>query len=149
MNDAAQKKGLIPARSLGCLGLLAGLAVLAISLGWVLLRFGTPQPTLVDVGMMEDYPAGQAPRLFSVKEAFFYVLNTNGELIAVTARSNHQAGCMVHWSAAENAFIDPCLGTHFSPHGEYWGKGPPGELSRLPLQVRDNQVWVNLGYRRN
>ena len=134
-------------RPFAYLGLFLALALLASAFAWILLRFGTPQAQLVYAGEAKDYLPGQALRLFRAENGYFFVLNFDGELIAVTARSNHRAGCQVHWIALSNAFVDPCMGTHFSPHGAYRGGGPPGELERLPIQVQDGQLWVNLGYR--
>ena len=134
-------------RPFAYLGLFLALVLLASAFTWILVRFGTPEPTLVDVGTARDYLPGQEPRLFGEENGYFFVLNFEGELIAVTARSNHIYSCQVHWSAMGNAFIDPCMGTHFFPQGAYRGSGPPGELTRLPIQVQDGRLWVNLGYR--
>jgi len=134
-------------RQLGCLGLMVGVVGLGSLLAWVVLRYSTPIPTLIPVGHVEDYSPGQAPRLYIEKPEPFYVLNVGGELIALTARSDRLVRCIVRWQAAAARFVDPCLGTHFSVLGEYRGKGPPGELRRLPLKVQDDQVWVELGYR--
>ena len=134
-------------RPFAYLGLFLALVVLTSVFAWILVRFGTPEPTLVDVGAASDYLAGQEPRLFGAENGYFFVLNFEGELIAVTARSDHNYGCQVHWNAMRNTFVDPCMGTHFSPQGAYRGSGPPGELMRLPIQVQDGRLWVNLGYR--
>lgn len=148
MDAATKKERIIPARPLGCLGLIVGLVVLAVLLGWVLLRFSTPTPEMFSAGEVKDYPPGQPPRLFSSESDFFYVLNNEGELIAMVARAKERLGsCLVHWSAIENAFIDPCLGTHISRDGTYLGKGPPYNLRHLPIKIKDNLVWVDLGYR--
>jgi len=148
MDATTKKERLISNRQLGCLGLFIGLAVLVVLFVWVLLRFSTPTPVLFYAGEAKDYLPGQAPRLFSSESDFFYLLNLEGELIAVVARAKQRLGsCLVHWSTVEDAFIDPCLGTQLSRDGTYLGKGPPYDLRRLPIHVQDNQVWVDLGYR--
>lgn len=134
-------------RSLSCLGLIGVLIGLSSLLIWVLVRFSSPQPVWIAAGKVQDYPLGQEPRLFSKEGIPFYVVNVDEELIALEARSqNHITRCRVFWQANSAAFVDPCLGTNFSQRGEYRGKGPPGELHQLPLQIRDGQVWVELGY---
>ena len=136
-------------RPLTYLGLFLALVLLASAFAWILVRFGTPQPQLVYAGEAKDYLPGLAPRLvLSENGESFYVLNLEGELIALSAKSKfHSIRCLVHWQAAMNAFVDPCLGTRFSSGGAYTGGGPPGELTRLPIQVQDGRLWVNLGYR--
>ena len=63
-------------RPLAYLGLFLALVLLASLVAWMLVRFGTPQPALVDAGDAKDYLPGQAPRLvFSEYGESFYVLN--------------------------------------------------------------------------
>jgi len=133
-------------RPFAYLGLFLALVLLASVFTWILVRFGAPNPTRVEVGAASDYLPGQEPRLFGAENGYFFVLNFDGELIAVTARSSHKHSCQVHWDAMRNIFLDPCTGTQFYPQGTY-RNGPPGELERLPIQVQDGRLWVNLGYR--
>jgi hypothetical protein len=128
----------------GCLGLFIALAGLIALLAWVVVRFSTPKPAEVMVGAPNDFPAGQTPRLIDQDGTLFYVLNVNGDLVALYARSLRHTRCLVKWDEARGVFVDPCLGTRFTPTGEYQGGGPPQELVRLPLQVRDGLVWVEI-----
>ena len=132
------------ARLPGCLGLFIALAGLVSLLAWVVVRFSTPRPPQVLVGQAQDFPPGQAPRLIDQDSTLFYVLNVNGDLLAIYARSLRQTRCLVNWDEARGVFIDPCLGTRFLPTGEYQGGGPPQELVQLPVQVKDGQVWVEI-----
>lgn len=134
-------------RPVAYLGLFLSLVALAVVFAWILVRFGAPRPVLVEVGAASDFLAGQEPRLFGADNVYFYVMNFNGELIAVAARSEHRGSCQVRWNVERSKFIDPCPGTHFFPQGAYAGVGPPRELRRFPVEVRDGRVWVNLGYR--
>jgi hypothetical protein len=147
--EAAGEETMRNFRPSAYLGLFLALVLLASVFAWILIRFGTPQAQLVYAGEAKDYLPGQAPRLvFSKNGESFYVLNLEGELIALSATSKaHSIRCLVHWQAPMNAFVDPCLGTRFSPGGAYSGGGPPGELERLPIQVQDGRLWVNLGYK--
>jgi hypothetical protein len=129
------------------LGLSISLVGLVTILAWVGLRFSMPRPVLVAVGREEDFQAGRVPGFFSQDGKPFYVLRLDRELIALSARSERITRCIIRWQAASNAFVDPCLGTHFAISGAYRGKGPPQEMQRLPLVVRDGQVWVEIGYR--
>jgi hypothetical protein len=146
MVEAAGEKTMRNFRPFAYLGLFLAFVLLASVFAWILVRFGTPQAQLVYAGEAKDYLPGHEPRLFGAENVYFFVLNFDGELIAVTGRSNHRAGCQVHWVAMRNMFVDPCMGTQFFPQGAY-RNGPPGELEQLPVQIRDGQVWVNLGYK--
>jgi Rieske Fe-S protein len=133
-------------RLFGCLGLFIALAGLVSLLTWVVVRFSTPQPSLVQVGQVQDFPPGQAPRLIDQDGTLFYVLNVNGDLVALYARSLRHTRCLVKWDETRGVFVDPCLGTRFTPTGEYQGGGPPQELVQLPLQVKDGQLWVEINF---
>jgi hypothetical protein len=122
---------------------LAGLVSL---LAWIVVRFSTPRPMQVLVGQVQDFQPGQAPHLFDQDSTLFYVLNVNGELVALYARSLRHTRCQVNWDERRDVFNDPCLGTRFTPTGEYQGGGPPQELVRLPVQVKDGQVWVEINF---
>ena len=132
----------------GCLVLFIALAGLIVLLAWVVLRFSLPKPAEVMVGALSDYPAGQAPRLFAQDSTPFYVLNVDGDLVALYGRSLRHTRCLVSWDEARSVFIDPCLGTRFTSTGEYTGGGPPQELIQLPLQVKYGQVWVETNLQR-
>ena len=134
------------ARLPGCLGLMIALAGLVSLLAWVVVRFSTPRPTQVLVGQVQDFLPGQAPRLIDQDGTLFYVLNIDGDLVALYARSLRHTRCLVKWDEARGVFVDPCLGTRFLPTGEYQDGGPPQELVRLPLQVKDGQVWVEINF---
>lgn len=135
------------ARSVGCLFLLAGLVGLAALFIWISLDFSLPRPELISVGSEQEYLAGQAPQFFSAESEPFYVLNLDGVLIALSARSERITRCIIRWQAVAGYFYDPCLGTRFSRAGEYQGGGPPQEMQRLPVDVQAGQVWVEVGYR--
>ena len=132
------------ARLPSCLGLFIGLVGLVALFAWVVVRFSTPRPTLVFVGQVQDFLPGQAPRLIDQDSTRFYVLNVNGDLLALYARSLRHTRCLVNWDERRGVFIDPCLGTRFLPTGDYQGGGPPQELVQLPVQVKDGQVWVEI-----
>ena len=131
----------------GCVGLFIALAGLVALLGWVVVRFSTPRPALVLAGQVQDFSQGEAPRLIDQDGTLFYVLNIDGDLVALYARSSRHTHCLVKWDERRGVFVDPCLGTRFTPTGEYHSSGPPQELVQLPLQVKDGQVWVEIDLR--
>lgn len=134
-------------RFAGCLGLAVGLVGLIVLSAWVLLDFSLPKVVRIPVGSTTQYQDGQAPRYFAGEGTPFYVLGLGGELIALSARSERITRCIIRWQAPMDRFVDPCLGTRFSRDGAYQRGGPPQEMHRLPLQVKNDQVWVEVGYR--
>ena len=129
------------------LGDITAKHAMGIVLAWVVVRFSLPRPALVLVGQVQDFPAAQAPRLFTQDSTPFYVLNVDENLVALYARAVRHTRCVVTWDETRGVFIDPCLGTRFTPTGEYQGGGPPQELVQLPVQVKHGQVWVELDLR--
>ncbi len=89
-------------RPFAYLGLFLALVLLASAFAWILVRFGTPEPTLVDVGAANDYLPGQEPRLFGAENGYFFVLNFEDELIAVTAQSSHKHSCQASWRGCQS-----------------------------------------------
>ncbi len=135
------------ARQLGCLGLLIGAALLAGLLAWAILRFSLPRPARVNAGAASDYAPGGEPRLFWQDGTPFYVVNAEGELLALYAVSSRGVRCRIRWDAEHKWFVDPCYGSRMTIGGVYEGGGPPLDMQRLPLQVEKGQVWIEIGYR--
>ena len=124
------------ARLFSCLGLFIALAGLVSVLAWIVVRFSTPRPALVLAGQVQDFSQGEAPRLIDQDGTLFYVLNIDGDLVALYARSSRHTHCLVKWDERRGVFVDPCLGTRFTTTGEYHSSGPPQELVQFPLQVK-------------
>ena len=57
------------------------------------------------------------------------------------ARSPHM-GCLLKWSGEAGRFEDPCTGSHFSMDGSYESGPAPRSLDELPVEVRDQMIWV-------
>jgi hypothetical protein len=112
---------------------LAGLVSL---LAWIVVRFSTPRPMQVLVGQVQDFQPGQAPHLFDQDSTLFYVLNVNGELVALYARSLRHTRCQVNWDERRDVFNDPCLGTRFTPTGDTRAAARPRSWSGCPCRLR-------------
>jgi Rieske Fe-S protein len=57
------------------------------------------------------------------------------------------SGCFLYWDAAAGLYTDNnCLGSRYTPDGRYQGGLTSGEqpqnMARLPVEVRDGQVFV-------
>jgi hypothetical protein len=126
--------------------LLSGV-FLAGSFGWLLWRFALPRPARVNAGAASDYPPGGEPRLFWQDSTPFYVANADGELLALYAVSSRGVRCRIRWDAERHWFVDPCYGSRMTIGGVYEGGGPPLDMTRLPLEVEEGQVWVEVAYK--
>ncbi len=127
------------------LGFLLALLLLCAGMAWVGLRLALPRSERMQVGVVRDYVTGQAPLLFWHGSTPFYVLVADGELLALYAVSPRNPRCRIRWEAERQSFIDPCSGARMLPNGAY-ASGPPVDMQRLPLQVEDGEVWVQIGY---
>ena len=125
---------------------LGGLVLILVLSGWIVFQFSLPKPVRMLVGSENDYRIGFAPRLFWKDETPFYVLQTENGLIALQAYSKRRQSCLIRWDAERRRFVDPCWGTRMLPDGTY-ESGPPWEMKPLPVQVKNGEVWVEVGYR--
>jgi hypothetical protein len=127
--------------------LLVGLVFMAVLLGWVVIQFSLPKPIRISAGSVHSYQEGISPRLFWAEGTPFYVLQADGELIALSAYSRRWIPCLIRWDAEQGQFVDPCWGTRMFPNGAYEGGGPPWEMDHLPVLLLEGEVWVDIGYR--
>jgi Rieske Fe-S protein len=140
-------------------------AALAVSIGfcavagWQML---VPPPRLIPAGQVADY-AGEQPRRFSVPrlrvselipkhdavntEDVIYVRRDGaGGWIALLGVDT-LSGCFLYWNAEVGLYTDNnCLGSRYTPDGRYQGglitSQRPQPMARLPVEVRDGQVFV-------
>jgi hypothetical protein len=127
---------------------LVGLAFLLVLLGWIVIQFSLPKPIIISAGSIQSYQEGTPPRLFRAHGTLFYVIQTDGELIALKAYSRRlKHACLIGWDAERERFVDPCWGTRMFQNGVYEGGGPPWQMERLPVLLLDGEVWVETGYR--
>ena len=132
-------------RQLTCLAWLVGLILFFILIAWVVFRFSLPKPGSIRVGAVQDFQAGQAPRLLWKDSTPFYLVNTGEELIALAAQSvRREQSCIILWKPETSLFVDPCWGTRMDINGKYQGGGPPWEMTRLAVRVVNEAVWVEV-----
>jgi Rieske Fe-S protein len=53
-------------------------------------------------------------------------------------------GCLVNWDYNKKEFICPCHGGKYDMEGKVRGGPPPAPLNRLPLEVRDEKVYIGM-----
>ena len=126
---------------------LAAIALLALVLLGTILVFVLPRPHYEWIGPMQAYPASTQPYDLRSTQGLFLV-NTGDELIAFNPNAPRRAGCRVYWDADRSRFSDPCFGTVFDLQGKYLDGPPSSALSRYPVRIEDQDIWVGVeGYR--
>jgi nitrite reductase/ring-hydroxylating ferredoxin subunit len=71
-------------------------------------------------------------------------LDESGTPVALSGTCTH-LGCTVRWNAEANEFQCPCHGGRFAPDGRVMDGPPPRPLQRMPIEVRDGNVQVEVG----
>jgi len=125
--------------------LLAALFALLELAATVAFRYTLPQPNLVLLGSVADFPPSPTPYRFLDERAIVYVVNTGKELLVFDPRTTHPTiRCEVIWYEPNHRFEDPCLGTKFDLVGNYLVGPAMRNLDRYALSESNGQLWVNL-----
>ncbi len=145
--------------------LILFLASLAVLLGFCAvasLGMLTPPTPLIAVGRVEDYTDEQ-PRRYDVprlrissmiprrdpgmSEDVLYVRRDGDATWIALLGVDTLSGCFLYWDAQLGLYRDVnCLGARYTPDGRYLDGLISGEqpqnMARLPVEVRDGQVFV-------
>ena len=73
-----------------------------------------------------------------------YLFSENGRLVALSSTCSH-LGCGVSWDPGKRLFLCPCHGGAYHRDGTVAGGPPPRPLRRLPIEIVQGTVYVNLG----
>lgn len=107
----------------------------------------------VSLGKLSDWPAGSdpVPQTVSFLERDGYSRETRRERVflvrdgsgaAVFSATCTHLGCAVAWDAGSRAFRCPCHGGVYGIDGRVVSGPPPRPLRRLPIEIRDGEVFV-------
>lgn len=107
----------------------------------------------VSLGKLSDWPAGRdpVPQTVSFLERDGYSRETrragvflvrDGSGVAVFSATCTHLGCAVAWDAASRTFRCPCHGGVYGIDGRVVSGPPPRPLRRLPIEIRDGEVFV-------
>lgn len=140
---------------------IAALALVGMCavIGW---RFIIPPSTLIPAGHVGDYTTAQ-PLRFEVprlavsgligrrdetlsEDTIFVRRDSDGSWVALLGVDT-LSGCFLYWDDQLGLFHDiNCLGSRYTPDGHYLDGLRTGEqpqnMARLPVEVRDDQVFV-------
>jgi Rieske Fe-S protein len=64
-------------------------------------------------------------------------------LTAFSASCSH-LGCSVDWNSAQGQFLCPCHGSKYDINGNVLGGPAPEPLTRLPVETREEKVFVGI-----
>ncbi len=133
------------------IGYLLGFSVVATAAGvltpiagylWPPSRASTGAGGRVQVGTMQDFPAGQG-KVVPVNDKPVMVVNTaQGGLKGFSAICTH-LGCVVEWDQRRQIILCPCHDGRFNPvNGSVISGPPPTPLPAVPLAVEGDAVYV-------
>jgi len=72
-----------------------------------------------------------------------FIVNHKDRLFALSPVCTH-LGCLVNWNYLKEQFLCPCHGGRYDIQGNVVGGPPPRPLTRLPMKIKDKQVYVGL-----
>lgn len=75
--------------------------------------------------------------------AMYARADENGQPQILSATCSH-LGCNVNWNEESGEFDCPCHGGRFSRDGVVLSGPPPGPLAKIPTEVRDGEIYVDL-----
>ncbi|MBM3144823.1 MAG: Rieske 2Fe-2S domain-containing protein [Chloroflexi bacterium] len=125
----------------GSLSLIFAQAVIAT------LKFIKPISTggfggLVYAGKLATFSINSVNRILAGR---FYISRTEEGVIALWQKCPH-LGCAVPWNEQEGIFHCPCHGSTFDRVGELLGGPAPRAMSYFPVEVVDDEIWVDTGH---
>jgi cytochrome b6-f complex iron-sulfur subunit len=94
----------------------------------------------VPAGAPDDIPP-DGVRLVQLPQGPVLLEKTDSEVRAFSAICTH-LGCTVQWHQDEKKFICPCHQGIYDFNGNVVSGPPPRSLEKLPVKVRDGQVFV-------
>jgi Rieske Fe-S protein len=70
-----------------------------------------------------------------------FLVRVSGHILMLSATCTH-AGCTVAWQASRREIVCPCHTGTYDASGAVVSGPPPAPLERLPVQLRDGQVYA-------
>jgi hypothetical protein len=134
--------------------LFASLLLLAVALVGIVFWAVTPPRNERPVGTLADFPPSDQPYYVGVGITGVWLVNVNGELLALNPQLGTFGGrmrCNVHWILTNNRFEDPCSGAKLrldgiwlEPSTSFQPTHDPKGLERYKVEVRNGEVWIDL-----
>ena len=143
------------------IGLLNGLIALALAVpgvGYLLTPvFRQGSATWVRLGSVGDFGSGRPRKVDfkyvsqsgysrSEKTRFVWVvadLDESSKVVVFSPTCSH-TGCNVAWQDNEQKFVCPCHEGRYDINGEVVSGPPPRPLTKLPVQIRNEEILARL-----
>jgi Rieske Fe-S protein len=110
--------------------------------------------TAVSLGKLSDWGKGPVERTVSFldrdgyyrenRRARIFLTRIGVEPVVLSATCTH-LGCAVSWDPGSLTFRCPCHGGVYRSDGTVAAGPPPRPLRRLPIQIRDGELFVSAG----
>lgn len=104
----------------------------------------------VDIGETADLPArGVSERVIAYKQddqpirSRIFLVRSDDELYGLSAVCTH-LGCLVSWHRSRERFLCPCHRGQYDVYGRVLSGPPPAPLSRLPVKVEGDHIYVGV-----
>ena len=108
----------------------------------------------VSLGKLSDWGSGPVERTISFldrdgyyrenRRAKIFLIGAGAEPVVLSATCTH-LGCSVSWDPGSKTFRCPCHGGIYRSDGTVSAGPPPQALRRLPIQIRDGELFVTTG----
>ncbi|MFQ5824834.1 MAG: ubiquinol-cytochrome c reductase iron-sulfur subunit [bacterium] len=163
MSHTILPKDSMPRRSffkfaIGLFNGLIALLLLVPGLGYLLTPiFRKSGATWVKLGAVENFFKSEPQKAIfkytsetgytrSEKTGFVWVVTSAEEshrVMVLSAVCTH-TGCNVSWQSSEEKFVCPCHGGQYNINGEVIAGPPPRPLEKIPIRIKNEQVFVQL-----
>jgi Rieske Fe-S protein len=135
-------------KTLVALAALAGAGVLALFVYPA--RDRKKRLVFLDVGEAGDLPArGVSEQVIAYSQndrpirSKIFLVRTNAELFGLSSVCTH-LGCLVSWHRSREKFVCPCHRGQYDIHGRVVAGPPPAPLSRLPVKIEGDRIYVGV-----
>lgn len=124
---------------------LAALVLFGAALIGGVAWYAVPAPRVIHVGRARNFPPSDQPYPVRTGERWLWIVNQDGELIALEPR-NHagRTGCRVVWVPTNRRFEDPCCGGKFRLDGSLLMGPATRGLDRYAVLIRGDEVWIDV-----
>jgi cytochrome b6-f complex iron-sulfur subunit len=135
-------------KALFALAALAGAGVLALFVYPA--RDRKKRLVFLDVGEATDLPdRGVSEQVIAYSQndrpirSKIFLVRTDDELFGLSSVCTHLS-CLVSWHRSREKFVCPCHRGQYDIHGRVVAGPPPAPLSRLPVKIEGDRIYVGV-----
>ncbi len=123
------------------LGVMAAAVAAVVGVAWFL----RPDPIFMRAGMVQDFPAQDAPHYVELSRIHLFVFANEEEFVVLDATiPGKRRGNDLAWDGESNEFIDPESGQRYAADGTLVDT-PSGEpMTQYPIYIQDGELWLDM-----